>query len=182
MKKFIGIARLSKHEASLWVPKNSDKAESHAFRPVESYELKKLKEEGLEYMVAAAVRFSQVEGDGDGDHDKVTIAGVKGDWVLNTATTRLLSLIPREMVIILQATTRLRDLLALVSTGLQIPATFAENMVMSRAIARRYIRRRTSHSTVMFVTRKVTGRRHAGSCILSYATNISSSKDPKCRR
>jgi hypothetical protein len=78
MKTFCSMAKLPKHEASLWVPKNSDNKDYQAFRTVEKPELKKCKDEAFAWMKAAASHFLECEGttsplvadNGGGTHDE----------------------------------------------------------------------------------------------------------------
>jgi hypothetical protein len=93
MDNFIRGAKLPKHEAALWVPKNSDNEKHMAFRPIEESELKKCKDEAFAYMKAAAVHYINLEqqkvalgggiklvvfsGGGDA-HDKGDAAKVQG--------------------------------------------------------------------------------------------------------
>ena len=61
MKKFVALGQLPKHEAALWVPKNSDNKNHLVFRPVNWHELKKCKAEAFAWMMAAATHFVEVE-------------------------------------------------------------------------------------------------------------------------
>ena len=77
MKTFCSIAKLPKHEAALWVPKNSDKESERVFRQIEKPELKKCKDDAFAWMKAAALHYigregtdSLISGDRGGTHDK----------------------------------------------------------------------------------------------------------------
>jgi hypothetical protein len=91
MQEFIAGAGLPKHEAALWVPKNSDNDKHKAFRPIEKSELKKLKREAFAWMRAASIHFMKLEeqqaglgqgtaliGSGRGTHDEGVAAEVQG--------------------------------------------------------------------------------------------------------
>jgi hypothetical protein len=61
MKTFICVAKLPKHEAALWVPKNSDQEKIQAFRPIEKDELKQCKVDAFAWMKAAAIHHIELE-------------------------------------------------------------------------------------------------------------------------
>lgn len=77
MKTFCYVAKLPKHEAAIWVPKNSDKESELVFRQIEKPELEKCKDDAFGWMKAAALHHieregtnSLVSGDSGGTHDK----------------------------------------------------------------------------------------------------------------
>jgi hypothetical protein len=79
MKTFSYIAKLPKHEAALWVPRNNDKESERVFRQTEKPELKKCKDDAFAWMKAAVVYYIEHEGasqlvsvNGGGTHDEGT--------------------------------------------------------------------------------------------------------------
>jgi hypothetical protein len=93
-KKFVALGQLPKHDAALWVPKNSENKNHLVFRPVDWHELKKCKTKAFAWMGAAAIHFLELEQHGgeqgaqnggeillglaSGSYDKATAAGAEG--------------------------------------------------------------------------------------------------------
>ncbi len=95
MEDFLSIAQLPKHEAKLWVPRNSDNVNYKVFRSIEKSELKHCKAEAFAWMGATAIHYLKLEkqdgaqthalgggtssaGPASGSHDKATTACPQG--------------------------------------------------------------------------------------------------------
>ncbi len=155
MKTFRNLAKLPKHEAALWVPKNTDKPVDQVFRNVEKAELAKCKDDAFAWMKAAAIHYIECEGtnalisgNGGGTHDEGLThndQGVRDDTGHDEAGA----------------------LAHLENHWQPDHCNFCKKWGHVDEYYPEKFPKRISRTIVTFVTRQVTERKNAGSCIRS---------------